>query len=148
MKLGRILRESLEGAVPRLVVAQPEYERVIDLASAEYQRLLATGASAEAARRLASALYPGSMSAAIAAGPTLRPTKRSLQGIPTTLELAGRALARVGGGCVLAQLIQRVAGGLHAIGRALLVASLIALVGLIAVGARRGRRLRQPVGRI
>ena len=70
MKLGRILRESLEGTVPRLVVVQPEHERVIDLASAEYQRLLATGASAEAARRLASALYPGSMSAAIAAGPT------------------------------------------------------------------------------
>src|SRR5260370_41695245 len=70
MKLGRILRESLAGTVPRLVVVQPEHERVIDLASAEYQRLLATGASAEAARRLASALYPGSMSAAIAAGPT------------------------------------------------------------------------------
>jgi 2-keto-4-pentenoate hydratase/2-oxohepta-3-ene-1,7-dioic acid hydratase in catechol pathway len=70
MKLGRILRESLEGAVPRLVVVQTEYEQVIDLASAEYQRLLATGASTEAARRLASALYPGSMSAAIAAGPT------------------------------------------------------------------------------
>jgi 2-keto-4-pentenoate hydratase/2-oxohepta-3-ene-1,7-dioic acid hydratase in catechol pathway len=70
MKLGRILRESLEGAVPRLVVVQTEYEQVIDLASAEYQRLLATGASTEAARRLASALYPGSTSAAIAAGPT------------------------------------------------------------------------------
>ncbi len=70
MKLGRILRESFEGAVPRLVVVQSEYERVIDLASAEYQSFLATGASAEAARRLASALYPGSMSAAIAAGPT------------------------------------------------------------------------------
>ena len=70
MKLGRILRESFEGAVPRLVVVQPEQKRVIDLASAEYHRLLATGASAEAARRLASALYPGSMSAAIAAGPT------------------------------------------------------------------------------
>ena len=70
MKLGRILRESLEGAVPRLVVVQPEHARVIDLASAEYQRLLGTGASAEAARRLASALYPQSMSAAIAAGPT------------------------------------------------------------------------------
>ncbi len=70
MKLGRILRESLEGSIPRLVVAQPEQERVIDLASTEYQRLLATGASAEAARRLASALYPASMSAAIAAGPT------------------------------------------------------------------------------
>ncbi len=70
MKLGRILRESLEGVVPRLVAVQPEQARVIDLASAEYQRLLGTGASAEAARRLASALYPGSMSAAIAAGPT------------------------------------------------------------------------------
>jgi 2-keto-4-pentenoate hydratase/2-oxohepta-3-ene-1,7-dioic acid hydratase in catechol pathway len=70
MKLGRVLRESLEGAVPRLVVVQPERERVIDLATAEFQRLLGTGASADAARRLASALYPGSMSAAIAAGPT------------------------------------------------------------------------------
>ncbi len=70
MKVGRILRESLEGAVPRLVVAQPERECVIDLASAEYQRLLRTGASADAARRLASALYPASMSAAIAEGPT------------------------------------------------------------------------------
>ena len=70
MKLGRILRESLEGAVPRLVVVQPERERVIDLATAEYQRLLSAGASADAARRLTSALYPGSLSAAIAAGPT------------------------------------------------------------------------------
>jgi 2-keto-4-pentenoate hydratase/2-oxohepta-3-ene-1,7-dioic acid hydratase in catechol pathway len=70
MKLGRILRESLEGAVPRLVAVQPERERVIDLATAEFQRLQNTGASAEAARRLSSALYPGSMSAAIAAGPT------------------------------------------------------------------------------
>ena len=70
MKLGRILRETLEGSIPRLVAVQPEQKRVIDLATAEYQRLLATGASAEAARRLASALYPASMSAAIAAGPT------------------------------------------------------------------------------
>ncbi len=70
MKLGRILRDTFEGPVPRLVVVQPERGRVIDLASAEYQRLLATGASADAARRLASALYPASMSAAIAAGPT------------------------------------------------------------------------------
>jgi 2-keto-4-pentenoate hydratase/2-oxohepta-3-ene-1,7-dioic acid hydratase in catechol pathway len=70
MKLGRILRETLEGSIPRLVAVQPEQKRVIDLATAEYQRLLATGASAEAARRLATALYPESMSAAIAAGPT------------------------------------------------------------------------------
>jgi 2-keto-4-pentenoate hydratase/2-oxohepta-3-ene-1,7-dioic acid hydratase in catechol pathway len=70
MKLGRILRDSLEGAVARLVVVQPERECVIDLATAEYQRLLGTGASKEAARRLTSALYPGSMSAAIAEGST------------------------------------------------------------------------------
>ncbi len=70
MKLGRILRYSLEGAVPRLVVVQQESECVIDLATAEYQRLLRSGASEEAARRLASALYPSSMSAAIAEGPT------------------------------------------------------------------------------
>ena len=70
MKVGRVLRESLDGAVPRLVVVQPEHEHVIDLSTAEYQRLLSTGASADAARRLAFALFPGSMSAAIAAGPT------------------------------------------------------------------------------
>ena len=70
MKLGRIVRDSLEGAVPRLVAVQPERECVIDLATAEYQRLRHTGASEEAAHRLASALYPSSMSAAIAAGPT------------------------------------------------------------------------------
>ena len=70
MKLGCILRQSLEGTLSRLVVVQPEHERVIDLATAEYQRLLGTGASPDAARRLASALYPSSMSAAIAAGPT------------------------------------------------------------------------------
>ncbi len=70
MKLGRILRESLEGMVPRLVAAQPEHKRAIDLASAEYERLLHTGATAGAARRLAVALYPASMTEAIAAGPT------------------------------------------------------------------------------
>ena len=44
MKLGRILRNSLEGSVPRLVVVQPERKCVIDLATAEYQRLLGTAA--------------------------------------------------------------------------------------------------------
>src|SRR5260370_35621246 len=85
MKLGRILRESFEGAVPRLVVTQPERECVIDLASAEYQRLLRTGASAGAPSRLASALYPASMRAAVAAAPTFlaasaRPVARSAAG--------------------------------------------------------------------
>jgi 2-keto-4-pentenoate hydratase/2-oxohepta-3-ene-1,7-dioic acid hydratase in catechol pathway len=73
MKLGRVLRETLEGAVPRLVVVQPEQRHVIDLATAEYERLLRTGASADAARRLATALYPASMSAALAAALNMTP---------------------------------------------------------------------------
>ncbi len=70
MKLGRIRRDTLEGSVPRLVVAQPDQERVIDLATAEYHHLLATGATADAGRRLATALYPPSMRDALAVGPT------------------------------------------------------------------------------
>lgn len=69
MKLGRILRESLDESVPRLVVAQPEQNRVIDLVTAEYDRLQREGASAEAARRLANAFFPSSMAAAIGSGP-------------------------------------------------------------------------------
>src|SRR5947209_1619032 len=69
MKLGRILRESFEGSVPRLVVAQPEKNHVIDLATAEYDRLLQESATADAARRLTNALYPSSMVAAIESGP-------------------------------------------------------------------------------
>src|SRR5437588_6748005 len=69
MKLGRILRESFEGSVPRLVVAQPEHNRAIDLVTAEYSRLLRERATAEAARRVANALFPSSMAAAIGAGP-------------------------------------------------------------------------------
>ena len=84
MKLGRILRQSFEGTIPRLVVAQPQQGRVIDLATAEYERLLSTGAPRQATRRLASALYPTSMSAAIAAGPVF-------------LEAAARTAASVEG---------------------------------------------------
>ena len=47
----------------------PEQNRVLDLASVEYHRLLRSGATPEAARRLSEALFPASMSAAIAAGP-------------------------------------------------------------------------------
>lgn len=70
MKLARISRETLDGPVARLAVVQLEQNRVIDLASAEQARLMRTGADLDAAKRLATALYPASMSAAIAAGPT------------------------------------------------------------------------------
>jgi len=69
MKLGRILRESFEGSIPRLVVAQPEQNRVIDLVTAEYDRLVQERATAEAAHRLANALFPSSMAAALGSGP-------------------------------------------------------------------------------
>jgi 2-keto-4-pentenoate hydratase/2-oxohepta-3-ene-1,7-dioic acid hydratase in catechol pathway len=82
MKLGRILRESLQGMVPRLVVVQPEQKRVIDLVTAEYNRLIRTGATAKAADRLASALYPPSMADALAAGPTfLTAVTRSVESV-------------------------------------------------------------------
>jgi len=71
MKLGRILRESFEGGTPRLVVAQPEQNRVIDLVTAEYDRLLRERATAKAAHRLATAFFPSSMAAAIGSGPLL-----------------------------------------------------------------------------
>ncbi|HLG61990.1 MAG TPA: fumarylacetoacetate hydrolase family protein [Ktedonosporobacter sp.] len=68
MKLGRILRASIDQAVPRLVAVLPERNQVLDLATMEYHRLLRGGATAEAAQRLATALFPSSMSAAIGAG--------------------------------------------------------------------------------
>jgi 2-keto-4-pentenoate hydratase/2-oxohepta-3-ene-1,7-dioic acid hydratase in catechol pathway len=73
MKLGRILRESIDGPVARLVAVDPGRELVVDLAAAEHARLLGEGATPEAARRVAAAHFPGSMAAAIAAGSELLP---------------------------------------------------------------------------
>jgi 2-keto-4-pentenoate hydratase/2-oxohepta-3-ene-1,7-dioic acid hydratase in catechol pathway len=70
MKLGRIAVETPFGPVPRLVAIDVSRRAVIDLASAEVLRLLAKGATREAAQRYASAIFPGSMSAAIALGDT------------------------------------------------------------------------------
>ncbi len=69
MKVGRILRESLDSDIPRLVAVLPEEYKVLDLATAEYMLLLQEGATQEAARRVASALFPASMTAAIETGP-------------------------------------------------------------------------------
>ena len=68
MKLARIAHTSPDGVIPRLVAVQPEQQRVIDLATAERLRLERQGATHEAARRLATALFPSSMSAAIGLG--------------------------------------------------------------------------------
>lgn len=68
MKLGRRAYSGPDGLIPRLVVVQPEQQRVIDLLTAERQRLERQGATHDAAFRLATALFPSSMTAAIALG--------------------------------------------------------------------------------
>jgi 2-keto-4-pentenoate hydratase/2-oxohepta-3-ene-1,7-dioic acid hydratase in catechol pathway len=68
MKLARIASFGPDGLTPRLAVVQPEQQRVIDLLTAERLRLERQGATHEAALRLARALFPSSMAAAIALG--------------------------------------------------------------------------------
>jgi 2-keto-4-pentenoate hydratase/2-oxohepta-3-ene-1,7-dioic acid hydratase in catechol pathway len=71
VKLGRIQVEGPDGPVARLAFADPSRGRVVDLVRAERLRLEHQGASPTAALRLAEALFPGSMGAAIGAGPLL-----------------------------------------------------------------------------
>lgn len=70
MKFARRAYNSPDGIIPRLVVVQPEQQRAIDLVVAERHRLQRQRATHEAALRLATALFPSSMSAAIALGDT------------------------------------------------------------------------------
>ncbi len=68
MKLARIASSGPDGLVPRLAVVQPEQQRVIDLVTAERLHLERQGATHDAALRVARALFPSSMTAAIALG--------------------------------------------------------------------------------
>ncbi len=70
MKLARIASHGPDGASARLVAVQPEKQRVIGLATAERLRLEHLGATPTAALRLATALFPSSMTAALALGET------------------------------------------------------------------------------
>ena len=70
MKLSRVLRSGPDGDQPRTVAVVPEDELVIDLCVAERRRLERKGASADAAQRVASALFPGSLTAALRSGET------------------------------------------------------------------------------
>ncbi|TQS45113.1 fumarylacetoacetate hydrolase family protein [Cryptosporangium phraense] len=74
MKLGRISVPGPDGPVARLVRVLPEEGRVVDLARAEALRLQGRHAEPDAARRLAAAAFPGSMTAAIATGDSLLET--------------------------------------------------------------------------
>lgn len=68
MKLGRISVDGPDGSVARLVLVLPNEKRVIDLKKASVLHLMGQGATKAAAMRLSEALFPGSMSAAIALG--------------------------------------------------------------------------------
>jgi 2-keto-4-pentenoate hydratase/2-oxohepta-3-ene-1,7-dioic acid hydratase in catechol pathway len=70
MKVSRIERDGLDGPVMRTVAVLPEQEFVIDLVVAERLRLQRSGASSEAALRLANATFPESLTAALALGET------------------------------------------------------------------------------
>jgi 2-keto-4-pentenoate hydratase/2-oxohepta-3-ene-1,7-dioic acid hydratase in catechol pathway len=69
MKLGRVAVEGADGAEARLVAEVDG--ALVDLARAARHRLERRGATEEAARRWAGAVFPGSLSQAIAAGPDL-----------------------------------------------------------------------------
>jgi 2-keto-4-pentenoate hydratase/2-oxohepta-3-ene-1,7-dioic acid hydratase in catechol pathway len=68
VKLSRILRNGPDGEQPRTVAVIPEDEVVIDLRTAERLWLESQGASPDAAYRMAAALFPGSLTAAVRAG--------------------------------------------------------------------------------
>lgn len=68
MKLGRIAVATPDGEQIRTVAVEPETDRVVDLARAYALVLARRGATPERAREVALAMFPGSLSTAIAAG--------------------------------------------------------------------------------
>lgn len=88
MKLARMAWNTPDGVIPRLVVVQPEQQRIIDLLTAERERLEWQGATREAALRLATALFPASMAAAISLGDTF-------------LTAAAQAIANASAGAIM-----------------------------------------------
>ncbi|MVU81325.1 fumarylacetoacetate hydrolase family protein [Nocardia sp. ET3-3] len=68
MKIGRILLETADGPMPRLVSVHPERKLVLDLAAAYRRQLMADGASPRMAVRMAAAQFPGSLTEALETG--------------------------------------------------------------------------------
>jgi 2-keto-4-pentenoate hydratase/2-oxohepta-3-ene-1,7-dioic acid hydratase in catechol pathway len=81
--LARIAHDGPDGAEARVVVASDALrDRWIDVRTAERLRLERGGASAEAARRLAAAVAPGSMTAALEGGPAFLAAARAALDAP------------------------------------------------------------------
>ena len=70
MKLSRIWRDGADGREARSVVVIPEADVVIDLRASERRHLEREGAAPDAARRIAEAIFPGSLAAGLALGPS------------------------------------------------------------------------------
>jgi 2-keto-4-pentenoate hydratase/2-oxohepta-3-ene-1,7-dioic acid hydratase in catechol pathway len=69
VQIGRISIDGPDGREPRIVIARDEQpDRWIDLRTAERLKLARAGASATAARRIAAAVAPGSLTAALEGG--------------------------------------------------------------------------------
>lgn len=68
MKIGRILVDTPEGKRVRLVAADPDNNRVIDLAKAKALLLQSQGATDAASWRMANAMLPSSLTEAIGTG--------------------------------------------------------------------------------
>lgn len=68
MKIGRIAVQTPDGEQLRIVAAEPQNERVVDLARAYALQLVRHGASTIRARSVARQLFPESLSSAVAAG--------------------------------------------------------------------------------
>jgi 2-keto-4-pentenoate hydratase/2-oxohepta-3-ene-1,7-dioic acid hydratase in catechol pathway len=89
VKLARILGRSPDGTDPRLVAVGVERGVVVDLAVAERVRLVEEGASPDAARRIAAALFPSSMAAAIGGGPAFLAAARRAAAEPPAEAVTG-----------------------------------------------------------
>jgi 2-keto-4-pentenoate hydratase/2-oxohepta-3-ene-1,7-dioic acid hydratase in catechol pathway len=68
VKLSTIVRDGPDGPEPRSVAVVAADEVVVDLRTAERRRLEREGASPDAARRIATAIFPGSLTDAITSG--------------------------------------------------------------------------------
>jgi 2-keto-4-pentenoate hydratase/2-oxohepta-3-ene-1,7-dioic acid hydratase in catechol pathway len=96
LRFARVAHEGPDGIEPRIVVARPDADAWIDLRAAERLRLERAGASASAARRLASALAPGSLTAALEGGPAFSEAaeRAALEADPETFARDGARLLR------------------------------------------------------
>ena len=84
MKLGRIKVAAPDGDQARIVAVLEEERRVVDLARAYAAVLRGRGANADGAARVARALFPSSMSQALAAGDSSASRPRPRWAPPTT----------------------------------------------------------------